>query len=164
MNKKIMAVCFTAATIAIMVAIFLFSSQNSDDSSDLSKGFIERVISYLPFLGHITAEQKEAIIRNIHNFVRKTAHFSIYAALGFSSAGVFGHYLPDMKKRYVYICAVILCCMYAGTDEWHQLFSAGRSGEVRDVCIDTGGGAVGAMIYMLVWELVNRWRKRKLKA
>lgn len=156
MNKKVMAVCFTAATIAIMIVIFLFSSQNSEDSSDLSRGFIQRVISYLPFLEHITMEQKEAIIKNVHNFVRKTAHFSIYAALGFSGAGVFGHYFPDKKKRYVYICAVILCCAYAVTDEYHQLFSNGRSGELRDVCIDTGGGAAGAAVYMLVRKLVHR--------
>lgn len=162
MNKKVMAVCFTVATIAIMIVIFLFSSQNSDDSSDLSKGFIENIISYLPFLQHITAEQKAEIVKNVHNFVRKTAHFSIYAALGFSATGVFGHYLPDMKKRYIYIFAVVLCCMYAVTDECHQLFSAGRSGEVRDVCIDTCGGAVGAAIYLPV-QMIFHKIKFKLK-
>lgn len=160
MNRKVMAVCFTVTTIAIMVTIFLFSSQNSEDSSDLSRGFIENVISCIPVLKHITAEQKTSIIQNIHNFVRKMAHFSIYAALGFSGAGMFGNYLPYTKKRYVYIFAVMLCCAYAATDECHQLFTQGRSGEVRDVCIDTGGGAVGAAVYMMVLRIIRGVRNR----
>lgn len=158
MNRKVMAVCFTVTTIAIMIAIFLFSSQNSNESSDLSRGFIESVISCIPTFKHITTEQKATIVQYIHNFVRKTAHFSIYAALGFSGAGMLGNYLPDMKKKYVYIFAVILCCMYAATDECHQLFISGRSGEARDVCIDTCGGAAGAAVYMLIWRIIHRIR------
>ena len=159
MNRKIMSVCFTIMTVAIMAAIFLFSSQNSNDSSDLSKGFIDNMMSCLPFLNHIAEEQKGEIIKNIHNFVRKTAHFSIYAALGFSAAGAFGSYLSGTKKRYVYIFAVILCCAYAVTDECHQMFIPGRSGEVRDVCIDTCGGAVGAAVYMLIRGVIHMIRK-----
>ena len=162
MNRKFMAVCFTVTTIAIMVTIFLLSSQNSDESSDLSKGFIENVISCIPVLKHITAEQKTSIIKSIHNFVRKTAHFSIYAALGFSAAGAFGNGLPGMKKRNIYIFAVLLCCVYAATDECHQIFIPGRSGEIRDVGIDTCGGAVGAAVYMMALRIIRGVRNREL--
>jgi len=42
---------------------------------------------------------------------------------------------------------------YAVTDEFHQLFVAGRSCEVRDMCIDAAGVLCGVMV---VWL----WRKR----
>ena len=43
---------------------------------------------------------------------------------------------------------------YAVTDEFHQLFVAGRSCEVRDMCIDAAGVLCGVMV---VWL----WRKRR---
>ena len=36
------------------------------------------------------------------------------------------------------------------TDEFHQLFVPGRSGQVKDVLLDSCGAAVGVLILMLV--------------
>ena len=38
---------------------------------------------------------------------------------------------------------------YAVTDEFHQLFVAGRSCEVRDMCIDAAGVLCGVMVVWL---------------
>ena len=52
------------------------------------------------------------------------------------------------KRTYIY--AVILCMLYAVSDEVHQYFVPGRSAGVIDVVIDTVGSILG------VW----RWGKK----
>ena len=47
------------------------------------------------------------------------------------------------------IYTIIFVFIYACSDEIHQLFVSGRSGEILDVLIDTTGGFVGTMIYKL---------------
>lgn len=46
-------------------------------------------------------------------------------------------------------------------DESIQLFSPGRSGEVRDVLIDFGGAAVGILLMTLLLILVDQRKNRK---
>ena len=47
--------------------------------------------------------------------------------------------------------------MLAGLDEYHQTFIPGRSGELRDVCVDLAGAAVAvALGALLLWTA--RWR------
>lgn len=45
--------------------------------------------------------------------------------------------------------ALIICMLYAISDELHQLFIPGRSAEIRDVFIDSFGATVGIFIYIL---------------
>ena len=49
---------------------------------------------------------------------------------------------------------------YAATDEFHQLFVPGRSGQLKDVLIDTAGGALGLGLLALILYLK---RRRKMK-
>lgn len=164
MRKNIKTIIFCAAAVGVMIAIFMFSSQNSDDSSDLSRGFIRDIINMLPFFSNTDEAMKTKIISSVHNFVRKMAHFSIYAALGFCCAGAFMQKMSRWKKIIIGISAVTVCCLYAASDELHQLFIPGRSGEVRDVLIDTSGGAVGAMIYIGIYMLAQKVKNRRIKA
>jgi len=50
--------------------------------------------------------------------------------------------------------------VYAATDEFHQLFVPGRSGQVKDVLLDSCGAAVGVLILMLVAALIRFIRKK----
>ena len=43
------------------------------------------------------------------------------------------------------------------TDEIHQLFISGRSGEIRDVCIDSLGVITGIIILLII--LIRRERR-----
>ena len=45
--------------------------------------------------------------------------------------------------------AVGICVLYAISDEVHQLFVPGRSGQFKDVFLDSGGAIVGAALYRL---------------
>ena len=42
--------------------------------------------------------------------------------------------------------------LYACSDEVHQTFVAGRSGEVLDVLIDTVGGSLATILYYLIYR------------
>jgi hypothetical protein len=45
------------------------------------------------------------------------------------------------------LLAVVLTAAYGSTDEWHQLFTPGRSSDVQDLAADTIGGAAGCIAY-----------------
>ena len=51
------------------------------------------------------------------------------------------------KKAYIY--SLIIVFGYACSDEFHQLFVEGRSGQFKDVLIDTSGGIFGSLLAIL---------------
>ena len=149
MNNKLIRILPVAATIAIMIAIFLFSSQNSVDSSEVSSSLIRQIIDTVPFTAHASEARKLEIVEYLHNFVRKCAHFTIYTSLGFSFCASLIANAANKKRPAIWLCTIVFCCVYAATDEFHQTFVSGRSGEIRDVLLDTSGGATGAGIFLL---------------
>ena len=40
--------------------------------------------------------------------------------------------------------------IYAITDEIHQIFVSGRSGEIRDIIVDTCGSTVGILLNIII--------------
>ena len=46
--------------------------------------------------------------------------------------------------------ALLICAVYAATDELHQMFVQGRSCEVRDILIDSLGALTGILIACLI--------------
>lgn len=125
--------------IFLMICIFYFSNQESVVSSGTSNG-ITRVIFDFFNLDEIF------VFKTFHALVRKVAHFSIYGVLGFL---LYNALYNSLKNNFVeiLILAIVFVFLYAISDEFHQLFVAGRSGEIRDVFIDTSGGSLGAFVY-----------------
>ena len=133
-------------TFAVMVLIFFFSSQNSVESSGVSSSVTREIVGFFVGLLRLPVETENGMVDLLHNFVRKTAHFSVFAVLGFSSSLMFS---VNTKKRplTVFAWAVVFSMLYAVSDEIHQLFVSGRAGRVFDVFIDTCGAAFGAAVY-----------------
>ena len=99
------------------------------------------------------------MIESWQHVVRKGAHFSVYLLLGalFCQA-LFGH----TENSYILICGAILFSMlFAATDELHQIFVPGRSGELRDVAIDSGGATLGTLISFGLTRLVLYSKRSK---
>jgi VanZ family protein len=74
--------------------------------------------------------------------LRKCAHIFEYAVL----AGLLARALRGSTRllsRPLIVWAWVLSAAYAGTDEFHQTFVAGRVGCLSDVCIDVVGVTVG---------------------
>ena len=81
-KKYIVRTIFGILSIIIAVIIFMFSSQNSTESSKASDGVIKAIIEILPNTKNLSEDKKDEIIDNMTFFIRKIAHFSIYALLG----------------------------------------------------------------------------------
>lgn len=143
-------------TIAIMLAIFMFSAQPAEQSSAVSRGLTAKIVDFLPFVKHFSAEDKLAVVSKLHNFIRKCAHFSIYCMLGISSSGMFLSINDKMPVKRMLIYSIVFCCIYASTDEFHQLFVSGRGGMVSDVVLDTCGSAVGGGVFTVIRILLKK--------
>ncbi|MBQ6633639.1 MAG: VanZ family protein [Ruminococcus sp.] len=135
--------------------IFLFSSNSADTSGKQSGRIVGIVIDvFVPDYDSLSEARQEQITDTVTFIVRKTAHFTEYLVLG---ALVFWCLYKTKEKRLRTVLAAVLTSLYSVTDELHQLFSDGRSCELRDVLIDTCGGIVGALGALLIFVL---WEKR----
>ena len=157
--KKIKVIS-CVATIGIMALIFWFSSQNSGDSSDISRGFLMFIINLFPGSSGLGADARLELVDALHGIIRKIAHFTIYAVLGFSSAAAVWS-ISERPVKKALVLSVPLCAMYSVTDELHQSFISGRSGELRDVLIDTSGALAGGLLLILLVTLVIRKKHKK---
>ena len=117
----------------MMALIFTMSSFGASDSDKQSGFIIDTLTSIFPDL-----KSANFLVR----IVRKSAHFLEYALFGFFMARLF------KKNDKAPFLSIIFCGFYAMTDEFHQTFIAGRSGEITDVLIDTAGATCGALIYL----------------
>ena len=104
------------------------------------------------------AVQKQNKIKSLHYYVRKGAHASIYFVLAILI--VIALYISGLRDIRAYLVAILICFLYACTDEFHQVFVPGRTGQFKDVIIDTIGGAVG-IILMMAMSSMARFIARK---
>lgn len=147
-HKKIILWILIAAW---MTVIFLFSAQNGEESGELSQGFLRKFLMW--FLPENTPA---GILSTLEYFVRKAAHMieygilAILVSLQICCYGWFGSY---WKKLFAVVISVFL---YALTDEFHQLFVGGRTGQIKDVLIDTCGGLIGAVIVFWIQKKKNK--------
>lgn len=131
-----------------MGAIFTFSSQVSDKSSNTSGNTIRFVLNKLQITKNMNEQQENELVESLQGPVRKMAHFSVYALGGIISYMLFSQYEISNKKRIAY--SLLLCMIYAITDECHQYFVPGRSCELRDILIDSSGALLGIFITFVI--------------
>jgi len=137
-----------------MVTVFIFSNQEGGKSSETSLGFIKQIIEILPGIKDMPDIEKQNLIESIHILVRKLAHFSIYAVGGIIAFLWLSTYNLSLGKTF--ILAISICLVYAISDEIHQLFVEGRSGEIRDVFIDTLGATTGTSIICALKKIYEK--------
>ena len=131
-----------SAVLSWMAVIFFLSAQPAQDSSALSGQAIRAVVAFFqPDFFDLSKAQQAKIIASYQNVVRKFAHGLVYMVLGMLTMAALIPYSARTRKKVV--IALLLCAAYAMTDEFHQLFVGGRSGEIRDVVVDICGAAAG---------------------
>ena len=142
MVKKVLLWCLV---IIWMILIFAFSAQPASDSDALSGGIAEKIVQFIlnmqktPVFSVIDADIVENFVIHANHYIRKTAHFMIYAVLGVLVYGLMAAY--NIKKRKTIMFSVVVCLLYAVSDEIHQIFVPGRAGRIGDVLIDFCGSA-----------------------
>lgn len=135
-----------SAVILWMAFIFHLSNQPASISASQSGSFRQMIIE-MPILGAIT---KPILTSSIGEFfIRKAAHMFLYfvlAILIYSLIYNVKYHRNSQKILKSMIISLIVVFLYACTDEFHQLFIPGRSGEFRDVMVDTLGGIIGLIL------------------
>lgn len=89
-----------------------------------------------------------------HFLVRKTAHFTEYAVLGFLLSHGLG--LVKRQNKLTVLCVAACIVLVPSIDETIQLFTPGRSGMIQDVLLDICGATTGATITTLICKRTNR--------
>lgn len=156
-NKIILRILLVIVIIINCVVIFNFSAEKSEKSDKTSGRVIDTIIEINPKTRNLSLEEKEKVKEQIITPVRKTAHFTIYLSLGFWTYLFFKTFSIKDKTRS--LSSLLFCFIYACTDEFHQLFVPGRSGQLKDVCIDTCGALFGILIIYFVFKLIKRKSK-----
>ena len=148
---------FAVLLVLWMGFIFSMSCENAEESSNTSGQTIRVVLSAVPGFEEQPEEVKVNIIEKLQFIVRKSAHFIGYMILGILASGLILYYGNINKK---YLLAFLICVIYAISDEIHQLFVPGRSGQVRDVLIDSAGSLLGIIIVMALEKLLIKFNKK----
>ena len=134
--------------ILCMLSIFLFSTDNSSESTRKSNQVILGITNL--FHKDLSNKEKKKIIDMFFVPIRKMAHFGIYLVLGISFICFLREFsIPVLK---LLLLSIFLTFLYACSDEVHQLFVPGRSGQVSDVLLDTIGASVGVGLYYLLFR------------
>lgn len=155
MNIKIQRIIFAILTIVTFIAIFMFSSQNGEESGSLSREVARIILDILQISKSLEINEIEILIENIQFIIRKLAHFTIYAIVGINLTGFINTYEKiNIKKKIIFILAVGIG--YAISDEFHQMFSGGRTPSIRDIGIDSAGVIFGMMTFYIIKTIKNK--------
>lgn len=149
---KVVKICFLVLWMAL---IFSFSNQKDVESSKVSDGFIDRTVVkiYKVFNENITKEKEDEIIEKYTYPIRKLAHYTLYFVLGILAFLVVKDYSIN-KKLIIY--SLLICFLYACSDEFHQLFVIGRSASIKDVMIDTFGSFCSISIFYIFNKKISK--------
>ena len=141
--KRIISTFFA---VLIITFIFLQSMKPASESS-VSSG---RVVTLLNNI-FSTLGMGEPFTQN---FVRTCAHFTEFGILGLSLCFMFNTYTEKMK--FAFILSFVTSVLVAVFDECIQLFSYGRTFQLKDIIIDT----TGALIFIMLTSLLLYKAKR----
>lgn len=117
-----------------MIFIFVMSSFDATSSSNQSNFIVDIITSII----NIKDTELLSFI------IRKLAHFTEYFILGLLVINFIIRY--DKKI----IIAILLCIIYATSDEIHQIFVPGRSCQITDIMIDSLGSIMGIYLCKLI--------------
>lgn len=150
-EKRYSAVLLSIAAAALMMLIFSFSSQAGTQSSGTSMRVTRFVCRIIFFdYGSLADSERIFLAEQLHGFIRKLAHFTIYMMLG---AVLYALSLVSEKriKPFGYWgTALMFSFIYASVDEIHQYFTPGRAMRFADVLIDSCGALAGIIIIRML--------------
>lgn len=125
-----------------LVAWLAFISFASSDN--FNAGNTSRIIG--PLILWLFPNTSPETLDVVHFTMRKIAHFTEYAILGFLAARAFRTSpRPAIRQRWFLICATLVV-IYALLDEYHQSFVPSRTASIFDSMIDIAGGLTALLI------------------
>ena len=154
-NKKVF---HSILVIIWMFVIFNFSSQNGPKSTNTSDVVTSMVVNVTTSVTNknVSREEVKKRVEDSTFLVRKMAHFTEYLILGILVLQLLSDYTKINKR--MLIVSLIICYLYAVSDEVHQIFIPGRTAKVLDTFIDGAGSLVGITIYSIYQRNVLKCR------
>ena len=143
--------------IFLIVLWMMFIFHMSDQPAIVSAGQSGRLINMLINMPVIGSVVSPILTSSIGEFViRKSAHMFLYFILAILTFKLVYRKEKDFNKKVIIkklLISLVVVFIYACTDEFHQLFIPGRSGEFRDVMVDTVGGCIGLCIMWIYTKI-----------
>lgn len=149
--KKILSIILVLVWMSI---VFYFSNQQGEGSSSMSKNVSEIIVNIIDIQNTYTDSKKDELIQIIEPWIRKLAHYTIYTIGGILIANSTIQF--HKKEKSVIVISSLIGIMYAISDEIHQLMVSGRSGNIKDVIIDSLGILTGIAFFLLVGKIVQK--------
>lgn len=143
MKKIILRTILLILIILTCLIIFEFSSQNANDSKEVSGKITEKIVS---IFYNVKLDKNR-----VESIVRKIAHYFIYTLLGIEIMSFVSTFTIKEFDRISF--ALIAGMIYAMIDEIHQAFVSGRGALITDVMLDTLGVITGIFISLLIIKL-----------
>lgn len=154
--KTIIRIILIVMIMLTSMIIFGFSNQNAEESSGISTRITKFITSRIESIREKEQSEREIIENKIESVIRKIAHYTIYTFLGFLIMSFASTYkLKELDRISI---SLISGVVYATTDEMHQIFIAGRSGQITDVMLDSLGVLTGIFVSLFITELIKRIR------
>ncbi len=140
-RRLILSILCATLLLVLYGMIFTLSGQEAEVSGSLSASLTRCLIEFVDTIAdrNWTEATMDALAAYFENPVRKFAHFCEYACMGALYYTLTRQWKPRSSKLYTVILVIVF--LSAGSDEFHQLFVAGRDGNFADVCLDTCGAA-----------------------
>ena len=150
-KKRYSAVLLSIIAAAIIITIFFFSSQAGAQSSGLSLK-VTRFVCRIIFLDYESISDSERLFlaEQLHGFIRKLAHFTVYMTLGAVLYALSLATEKRIKPLGSWGTALMFSFIYASVDEIHQYFTPGRAMRFTDVLIDSCGALAGIIIIRIL--------------
>lgn len=151
MKKNFLRAILLILLLGTLFLIFGFSSQDAEESGGLSSSIAKFILKQV---NHDEIEDRQAILERTESVIRKIAHFSIYTLVGLLLMSFVSTY--NLKENKRIMISLGIGALYATSDEIHQLFVPGRSGQVSDVILDSMGVLLGILIVLTALELYKK--------
>lgn len=148
---KVKKIISFIAIVVWLIVIFTMSAMPATVSNSQSRGIVNKVVSTK---NNEDVETKTS--DNLNKIVRKFAHNFEYLILAILILNYI-RVTKGLTSRKDYLIAIIIAFLYACTDEYHQTFVDGRTGQFIDVLIDTLGASIGSLLVLLTSKL---WHKK----
>ena len=172
MSKKkiialVVAIMFIILWVLLIYKLSAMTTTNSNGkSTDIIAVFIEDTLEITNKAGitksHPTDAKLERASGLLNAPLRKVMHASVYFVLAFMIMFAVSFIFKHQKYLVPMTISLVLIILFASFDEFHQTFVDGRTGQIKDVIIDTMGGIVGLLFYGTYYYVYKRGYKKAL--
>lgn len=152
-KKKWIRYLFRGLALLWMIFIFSMSARNAELSTEDSNT-VGRWIAQItvPSFDEMSETEQQVYIDALDHGIRKTAHAAEYAILAI--------FISLCFEATTILRPWLLTTFYAMTDECHQLFVPGRSGQIGDVCIDSAGALGGVILLLICFKWIQKYKEK----